>query len=189
MWDTNLYDLVLLNKGGYNYADLDGECLFVVGFKQVLFRSSLDSYRYESTSLCANINGRIDPLWETTEQWGDVFPEFIFYLWPFGQGDLVDPYELRCKYTLPDIGNIDYEANKGYPDTKSNYFPFFEYYWNPDNRSKTDFMGLGLDAEYWTSGRNHAVTAQVQYKSVDRYGKESSKINTSSLGVSPIMII
>lgn len=189
MWDTNFYDLVLLNKSGYNYADLDGECLFVVGFKQVLFSSSLDSGRYESTSLCANINGRIDPFWETTEQWGDLFPEFTFYLWPFGQGDLVDPYELRCKYTLPDIGNIDYEANKGYPDTKSNYFPFFEYYWNPDNRSKTDFMGLGLDAEYWTSGRNHAVAAQIQYKSVDRYGKESAKINTSSLWVSPIMVI
>ena len=187
MWDTNLYDLVLLNKGGYNYADLDGECLFVVGFKQVLFSSTLDSGRYESTSLCANINDRIDSRWETTEQWGDIFPEFTFYLWPFGQGDLVDPYELRCKYTLPDIGNIDYEANKGYPDTKSSYFPFFEYYWNPDNRK---IIGSTGDAvEYWTSSRNHAVAAQVQYKSVNANGEESAKINTTSLGVSPITVI
>ena len=172
--------MVLLNKGGYNYSNLDGECLFVVGFKQAPLQSSLDASRYEQTSLCAKITSQIDGFGDT-EMWKDIFQEFVFYIWPFGQGTLVEPYELHCKYTLPDIGNIDYEANKGYPDTKSNYFPFFEYYWNPDNRKK--------DIEYWTSGRNHAVAAQVQYKSVDTNGNESAKINTTSLGVSPIMVI
>ena len=122
----------------------------------------------------------IDDGWDI-EMWKDIFQKFESYIWPFGQGSLVEPDGLHSKYTLPDIGNIDYKANKGYPDTKSNYFPFFEYYWNPDNRKK--------DIEYWTSGRNHAVAAQVQYKSVDTNGNESAKINTTSLGVSPIMVI
>ena len=185
-WRTYPYDLVLLNKGGYNYSNLDGECLFVVGFKQAPLQSSLDASRYEQTSLCAKITSQIDGFGDT-EMWKDIFQEFVFYIWPFGQGTLVEPYELHCKYTLPDIGNIDYKANKGYPDTKSNYFPFFEYYWNPDNRKKTDYSGRAV--EYWTSGRNHAIAAQVQYKSVNAEGKENGRINTSALWVSPIMVI
>ena len=180
-WKTYPVELVLLNKGGYNYSNLDGECLFVVGLKQALFKSSLDASRYDLTQLC-NMFGSsfIDDGWDI-EMWKDIFQKFESYIWPFGQGSLVEPDGLHSKYTLPDIGNIDYKANKGYPDTKSNYFPFFEYYWNPDNRKK--------DIEYWTSGRNHAVAAQVQYKSVDTNGNESAKINTTSLGVSPIMVI
>lgn len=148
--------------------------------------SNLDANSYDKTSLKSDIESLIDNWWDI-ELWGNIFAEFNFYIWPFGQGSLVNPTEMSCKYTLPDIGNIDYKANKGYPDTKSEFFPFFEYYQNPDNRKKTNFSGQAI--EYWTSSRNHAVAAQAQYKSINASGKENGVINTSKLWVSPIMVI